>query len=118
MRGAASSTGETPSNITGTLSNTVGTASNIGETGSGTIGTNAGAGMTKCRVFEPPYVGSYGAGVLFGGRVLNCLLSINAAGLGLVVDDFAARAEGLHGVNQPGVHGVAVPRAAGLGEDV
>ena len=41
-----------------------------------------------------------------------------AAGFGLVVDDFAARAEGLHGVNQPRVHGIAVQRTAGVGEDV
>ena len=42
----------------------------------------------------------------------------DAADLGLIVDDFAARAEGLHGVNQPRVHGVAVQRTAGVGEDV
>ena len=43
---------------------------------------------------------------------------LQTAHFGLVVDDFAARAEGLHCVNQPRVHGVAVQRTAGVGEDV
>jgi hypothetical protein len=42
---------------------------------------------------------------LFGGRVLDCRRSVNAAGFGFVVDDFAVRAEGLHGVNQSRVQG-------------
>jgi hypothetical protein len=46
--------------------------------------------------------------LLFGGRVLDCGPIAKTAGFSLVVNDFSARAEGLHGVNQPRVHGIAM----------